>query len=83
MVLPAWVFWVSLVAMLIGLAGVVLPVLPGVALIWLVIIIYALVERFATIGPVAFILLSILGVIVLLHHNPSIHASLRPRSFLK
>jgi len=63
MVLPMWVFWLALIAMLIGLVGVVLPVVPGVGFIWIIILIYAVAERFATIDPLTFIFLTLLGAV--------------------
>jgi uncharacterized protein YqgC (DUF456 family) len=63
MVLPTWALPIALVAMLIGLIGVFLPIVPGVGFIWLVALIYALLERFATIDPATFGVLSALGLI--------------------
>ncbi len=63
MVLPVWVFWVAIVALIIGLIGVILPVIPGVGFIWIVILIYAILERFATIDLLTFGVLTILGAI--------------------
>jgi uncharacterized protein YqgC (DUF456 family) len=61
MVLPMWAFWTALVAMLIGLVGVILPIIPGVGLIWVVVLVYAIAEGFATIDPLTFIVLTVLG----------------------
>jgi hypothetical protein len=63
MVLPKWVFWLALAAMLVGMVGVVLPVIPGVGFIWLVVLSYAIAERFATIDPLTFAVLTVLGAI--------------------
>ena len=63
MILPKWAFWVALVAMFVGLVGVILPVVPGVGFIWIVVLIYAIAERFATIDPFTFAVLTILGAI--------------------
>lgn len=54
-------FWLALVAMLIGLAGTVLPALPGIALIWIAALIYAIAEGFATVTPVGFAALTVLA----------------------
>ncbi len=62
MVLPMWAFWLALAVMIVGLLGIVLPVLPGLLLIWLVALIYAIAERFATIDPITFVILTILAV---------------------
>lgn len=63
MVLPMWVFWITLAAMVVGLAGVILPVLPGVGLIWVAALVYAIAEGFATIDPLTFAALTILAAI--------------------
>ena len=56
-----WAFLVALAAMTIGLVGVILPILPGVGFIWIAVLVYAIAERFATIDPVTFAVLTILG----------------------
>ena len=58
-----WAFLVALAAMIIGLVGVILPILPGVGFIWIVVLVYAITERFATIDPVTFAVLTVLGAI--------------------
>jgi uncharacterized protein YqgC (DUF456 family) len=63
MVLPAWAFWLAIALFVLGLFGVVMPALPGVGLIWVVILIYAAAERFATIDPLSFVVLTLLGII--------------------
>jgi uncharacterized protein YqgC (DUF456 family) len=60
--LPGWAFWLALIGMLVGLLGIVLPAVPGVALVWLVALVYALAEHFATIDPLTFVFLSLLGL---------------------
>jgi len=62
-VLPMWSFLLALGIMAVGLLGVVLPAVPGVALIWATVVVYAIVERFATIDPLSFIFLSVLGLV--------------------
>ncbi len=54
-------FWLALVAMLVGLAGTVLPALPGIALIWIAALIYAIAEGFTTVTPLAFAALTVLA----------------------
>lgn len=61
MSLPPWAFWVVLAAMLVGLAGAVVPVIPDVVLIWLAALAYAIAERFATIDPLTFAVLTLLA----------------------
>ncbi len=61
MALPMWVFWLAVAAMVVGLVGVILPVIPGVGFVWLVVLAYAIAEKFATIDPITFTVLTILG----------------------
>jgi len=63
MTLPMWVFWLALAAMVVGLIGVILPVVPGVGFVWLVVLAYAVAEHFATIDPISFTVLTVLGAI--------------------
>ena len=63
MVLPAWVFWAAVALLIVGLLGTLLPAIPGVGFMWVVILIYALVERFATIDPLTFVALTLLGAV--------------------
>jgi uncharacterized protein YqgC (DUF456 family) len=63
MVLPVWAFWIALFAMIVGVVGVIVPAVPGVGLIWIVALIYAIAERFATIDPFTFAALTILGAL--------------------
>jgi len=58
-----WAFWVALVAMFIGVLGVILPLVPGVGFIWIAVLVYAIAERFATIDPITFTVLTVLAVI--------------------
>ena len=61
MSLPEWAFWLTLGVMVVGLIGTVIPVLPGVELIWLAALVYAIAERFATIDPLTFAALTALA----------------------
>lgn len=56
-----WAFWLALVGMIIGIVGILLPIVPGVGFVWLVILIYALAEGFATIDPWIMVVLTLLG----------------------
>jgi hypothetical protein len=49
--------------MIVGLLGVFLPLIPGVGLIWVAALIYAISEGFATIDPITFTVLTILGAV--------------------
>ncbi len=58
-------FWIALIAMLVGLAGTVLPALPGVGLIWVAALIYAVADGFVRLTPLGFgaiTLLAALGI---------------------
>ena len=57
------VFWLAVIAMLVGLAGTVLPALPGIALIWITALIYGIVDRFTTLTPAVFAVITILAAI--------------------
>ena len=63
MSLPAWAFWGALVAMVIALLGVFVPIIPDIALIWLVALVYAIAERFASIDPLTFAALTFLAAL--------------------
>jgi hypothetical protein len=63
MPLPEWAFWLTLGVMVVGLVGTLVPVLPGVELIWLAALVYAIAERFATIDPLTFAALTALAAI--------------------
>ena len=63
MILPLWAFWLALAVMLVGLAGVILPVVPGVGLIWIAALVYAIAERFATIDPLTLAVLTVMGAL--------------------
>jgi len=52
---------IALFVMLVGLVGVILPVLPGLILVWLGILVYALIEGFAAIDPLTFVVLTLLA----------------------
>jgi uncharacterized protein len=47
----------------IGLIGVIVPVLPGVLLIWLAILLYAVLTGFQAISPLAFAILTVIGLV--------------------
>ena len=54
---------VALVIMGVGLLGVILPVLPGLALVWIGALVFALAERFASVDPVTFAALTLLAAL--------------------
>ena len=49
--------------LLVGLLGVFLPAIPGVGFMWVVILVYAIFERFAAIDPLSFAVLTVLGLV--------------------
>jgi uncharacterized protein YqgC (DUF456 family) len=57
--------WVTLVTMLIGLAGSVLPGLPGVPLIFLSALVYAILTDFEYVGTLVIVLLGLFAAIAL------------------
>jgi len=61
--MPELPFWIALAAMLVGLAGTILPALPGIGLIWSTALVYAIVERFVTIDPLTFAVLTLLAAV--------------------
>jgi uncharacterized protein YqgC (DUF456 family) len=48
-------FTAAVFLMLVGLLGVILPVIPGLVLVWVGVLIFALVDKFAIITPWIFI----------------------------
>lgn len=54
---------VALVLMFIGLIGVILPLVPGIILVYLAALLYAVVEGFAKIGPITLAVLTLLAVV--------------------
>ncbi|MGD8243692.1 MAG: DUF456 domain-containing protein [Anaerolineae bacterium] len=58
-----WTFWIALAAMVIALLGILVPIIPDIVLIWSVILVYAVSERFTTIDPLTFVVLTLLAVL--------------------
>jgi hypothetical protein len=56
-------FAIAMMVMIIGLVGTFLPILPGIALIWITGLAYAIYERFATFDPLSFIVFTMLGAL--------------------
>ena len=54
---------VALVLMFIGLLGVILPLVPGIVLVYLAALLYAIIEGFAKIGPITLAVLTVLAVV--------------------
>ncbi|MFZ5915330.1 MAG: DUF456 domain-containing protein [Chloroflexota bacterium] len=57
-------FWLTLTLglMFISLLAVLVPLVPGVALIWLIALVYAIVEGFKNVDPLAMIALSVIAI---------------------
>src|ERR687894_2358105 len=55
--------WVTLLAMLVGLAGSVLPGLPGVPLIFLSALVYAILTDFEYVGTLVIVLLGVFAAV--------------------
>ncbi len=57
-------FWlaVALTVMFIGLLGVLLPLIPGVGLIWITALIYAIAEGFQNVDPITMVVLSLIAI---------------------
>jgi uncharacterized protein YqgC (DUF456 family) len=57
------IFGLAVVFMIIGLAGTLFPVLPGIPIIWLSVLFYAIVEGFEAIDPFTFIVLTLMAIV--------------------
>lgn len=53
----------TLIVMLVGLIGIVLPIIPGTILIFVVAVIYALIERFQAVGWPTLVVLGLLAAV--------------------
>jgi uncharacterized protein YqgC (DUF456 family) len=60
--LPAWTFWVAVLMMLVGMVGILVPALPGAAIMWAVVLVYSVLDRFVTIEVPWFVVLTVLGL---------------------
>ncbi|HLO03823.1 MAG TPA: DUF456 family protein, partial [Symbiobacteriaceae bacterium] len=58
-----WIFWLTLAVMLAGLAGTFVPSLPGLPIIWVAALVYAIATGFHAYG---WLYLVLTGVVVLL-----------------
>ena len=61
--LEALVFGITVASMFIGLFGIVLPLIPGIALIWLAALGYAILEGFAAIDWLSFTAITVIALI--------------------
>jgi uncharacterized protein YqgC (DUF456 family) len=64
--MPEWlhvsIFILTQVVILVGLFGLIVPIFPGVVIIWLAILGYAIVRGFNTLGTVLFVIITVLMV---------------------
>lgn len=49
--------------MIIGLSGIFVPIIPDIVVIWFVVLVYAVAERFTAIDPLTFIVLTFLAAL--------------------
>lgn len=61
--LNAIAFGMAVAFMLIGLIGIVIPILPGILLIWLTVLAYAVVDGFQAIDWISFTFITIIALI--------------------
>ena len=61
--LNAIAFGLAVAFMLIGLIGIVIPILPGILLIWLTVLAYAVVNGFQAIDWISFSFITIIALI--------------------
>jgi uncharacterized protein YqgC (DUF456 family) len=57
-----WTFWVAIVLMFVGMVGILVPALPGAAIMWAVVLVHSLFDRFVTVGVPWFVVLTVLGL---------------------
>lgn len=62
-ILNALLIILAVVFMIIGAIGILVPILPGTLLIWLAVLVYAIVEGFQAIDPVAFTFITLIALI--------------------
>jgi len=61
--LEAIVFGLTVAFILVGVIGVVIPILPGILLVWLSVLIYAIFEGFGAIDPLTFGFITIIAIV--------------------
>jgi uncharacterized protein YqgC (DUF456 family) len=75
--MPEWGSWVALAVMLVGLVGTILPAVPGITLIWAALLVYGIVDRFATLTPAVFVVLTLLAATAVVSDLVFTHAASR------
>jgi uncharacterized protein len=62
-VLEALLFGITVAFMLLGIAGIIIPILPGMVLIWLSALVYAVIEGFAAVDWITFGVITIIALV--------------------
>jgi len=62
-VLEALIFGLAVVAMFIGLFGIIMPIIPGIVLIWLTAVVYAIYDDFSSVGWVSITAITLIALI--------------------
>ncbi|UCG23521.1 MAG: DUF456 domain-containing protein [Chloroflexota bacterium] len=60
--LQAFLFGLAVVFLLIGIVGVIVPVLPGILLIWLTVLAYAILDGFQSIDWITFTIITLIAL---------------------
>lgn len=63
MLLEAILFGLAVAFMLIGIVGVIIPILPGILLVWLTVLAYAIIEGFNSIDWITFAVITLIAVV--------------------
>lgn len=61
--LEAFLFGLAVAFILIGIIGVIVPILPGILLIWLSVLAYAIFEGFESIDPITFVFITLIAIL--------------------
>lgn len=61
--LEAMLFGLAVAFILIGIVGVVVPILPGIVLVWLTVLAYAVVEGFSSVDWITFIVITLITLV--------------------
>jgi hypothetical protein len=59
----ALAFGVAVALIVVGLVGTIIPILPGILLIWLAVLAYAVIESFTAIDVFTFIILTLIALV--------------------
>jgi len=56
-------FWIAVLFLIVGLLGNFIPAIPGVGFMWIVVLVYAILDHFTRVGPFWFSVLTVLGLV--------------------